>query len=30
MQQLLISQGGKVFKRGLGFLECTSMDFTAW
>lgn len=30
VQQLFMSQGGKVFRKGLGFVECTSMELTMW
>ena len=30
VQQLLMAQGGKVFRKGLGFVECTSMELAMW
>lgn len=30
VQQLLLKHGGKVFRRGIGFVDCNSIDLTAW
>jgi hypothetical protein len=30
VQQLLLKHGGKVFRKGIGFVDCNSIDLTAW
>ena len=30
VQQLLLERGGKYFRKGVGFVDCTSSDGTAW
>jgi hypothetical protein len=30
VQQLLLKHGGKVFRKGIGFVDSSSIDLTAW